>query len=264
MSKNTIHEKMTAIEELEMTLTLFNSKRALSQKDKAVERISVGSSLLLIDRNGSSSGYYNRIKGFSASDLVHLPAILEHYDEIGVEPFFEMTPNNITEPVSRALNKEGFMCLEQLVYMELDPLARLQSESDVRIVKVTKENAEAFIRLVEASNPGMELTQEIIDRKKAYFYNPKFHNYIAYVGEAVAGIGSLFIDDTSGYIANDYTFEAMRGKGCQKALLAHRIHAALEMGIERLYTDVEFRSVSHNNMKKMGFDEVYTSSFWGK
>lgn len=47
-------------------------------------------------------------------------------------------------------------------------------------------------------------------------------------------------------------------------MLAHRISRAVEAGLEKLYTDVEFGSVSHNNMEKLGFRTVFINSFWMK
>lgn len=264
MTKNKVLYKMSKIEDLEIKLTLFNSKRALADVDKALELLEIGSSKLMIERNSPKSGYYNRIKGFGEHDIGHLETILSTYSNHGIDPFFEMTPNNINESVSKALNEEGFINIEQLVYMENEDLKTTTISADIEIVEVTEENAEDFIELIRLSNQGMTLGEDVIERKKHYFYEPNFHNYIAYIGEEVAGMGSLFISENEGYIANGYTFEKLRGFGCQKALLAHRVNEAVKFGIHVLYTDVAFGSISHNNMKKLGFSDVYTSSFWAR
>ena len=264
MIKNSIISTMSKIEQLEIELTAFNSKRALSNIEKDLEISKMGDSTLIIDKKSPKSGYYNRIKGFGEGDIDKLKNILNVYRKYEIEPFFEMTPNNICESVSRALNSEGFVNVEQLVYMELKALDVIPSDSNIEIVKVSQANAEAFIKIIQQSNEGMDLTKEVIEKKKPYFYEPYFHNYIAYNSGEVAGLGSMFISNNVGYIANDYTFEKARGLGCQKKLLTHRINEAIKLGLESLYTDVEFGSISHNNMKKLGFKDIYTSSFWVK
>ncbi|WP_352408144.1 hypothetical protein [Acetoanaerobium noterae] len=47
-------------------------------------------------------------------------------------------------------------------------------------------------------------------------------------------------------------------------MLKYRINKAKELGLDRLYTDVEFGSISHNNMKKLGFETVFVNSYWMK
>ncbi len=264
MNKNNIVSTMSEIEQLELELTVLNSKRALAPIEKELTIQKIGGSTLIIDKKSPKSGYYNRVKGFGERDINNLEKILALYRHENIEPFFEMTPNNITEDVSRALNKEGYVPIEQLVYMESKAFEFTQRESPIEIVKVSEETAEEFVHIIELSNGGMDISKEVIDNKKHYFYEPYFHNYIAYDEGEVAGIGSMFVHHNVGYIANDYTFEEARGRGCQKMLLAHRMNEAITLGLERLYTDVEFGSISHNNMKKLGFEDIYTSSFWSK
>ena len=266
MIDNNIISTMSKIEKLELELTVFNSKRALSNIEKDLEIIRIGNSTLIIDRNSPKSGYYNRVKGFGEGDIDKLKSILNTYSKYNIEPFFEVTPNNITESVSKALSREGYANIEQLVYMELNELEISESNrnADIEIVKVSDANSEEFVDIIQQSNGGMDISKEVVENKKHYFYKPCFHNYIAYSSGEVAGIGSMFISEDTGYIANDYTFEKARGLGCQKVLLTHRINEAINLGLKSLYTDVVFGSISHNNMKKFGFEDVYTSSFWTK
>jgi len=264
MVENNIISTMKKIEDLELKLTVFNSKRALSNIEKDLEIVRIGKSSLIVDKNSPKSGYFNRVKGFGEEDIDKLKSILNIYSKYKIEPFFEITPNNITESVSRVLNKESYVNIEQLVYMELNELEVKEINSTIEIVKVSEANAEEFITIIQRSNEGMDISKEVVEKKKQYFYKPYFHNYIAYSSGEVAGIGSMYISGNAGYIANDYTFEKARGLGCQKTLLTHRINEAKKLGLESLYTDVVFGSISHNNMRKLGFKDIYTSSFWAK
>lgn len=264
MTKNNILEEVRKIEDIELDLTVFNSKRALANVDKDVEVKTIGNCKLIYDKSGSESIYYNRVKGFSLVDVDKLDKILEFYNQKNLVPCFDMTPNNINEDVAVALSEKGYVNLEQLSFLKLKDQVEIIPKDDIRIVKVTKENAEELINLIMLSNGGMDIDKSVIERKKPYFYMPNFHNYIAYVGGNVAGISSLYIKEQEGYLANDYTFEAFRGRGCQTAMLIHRIKEAKEMGVKEVYTDVEFGSISHNNMEKLGFRTVFVNSFWIK
>jgi hypothetical protein len=75
-------------------------------------------------------------------------------------------------------------------------------------------------------------------------------------------MGSLFINGDAGYIANDFTFSQFRGMGCQSALVSHRLRIAHKMGLSDVYTDVEFGTVSHNNMLRSGFQTIFLNALW--
>lgn len=261
MFKNNLLEQ---VDKIEIDLTIFNSKRALSTIDSNLQIKEIGKSKLLFDINNPKSIYYNRIKGFGVNDLDKLDQILNFYYEKNIIPCFDMTPKNINEEVARALGSKDFINSEQLVFLRLAAPVEVILKEDIRIVKVTEENAEEFVNIIMLIRGDMDRNKELIEGKKHFFHKPYFHNYIAYIGDKVAAIGSLFIRGKEGYIANDYTFEEFRGKGCQTALLLHRIKYAKEMGIIDLYTDVEFGSISHNNMEKLGFRTVFINSFWTK
>lgn len=264
MLKCNLLDQVCKIEEMELHLTMFNSKRALAPVDKNLQVKDIGRCKLIFDSNSLQSIYYNRVKGFGINDIDNLDQILNFYNEKGIVPCFDMTPNNINEKVSMALSSKGFINSEQLAFLRLADDVDINPKQDIKIVKVDKENAEEFVDIVVSTSGITNIDKEVIQRKKHYFYNPNFHNYIAYIGDKVAAIGSLFINDNEGYIANDYTFEEFRGMGCQTALLLYRIKEAKEKNLVNIYTDVEFGSISHNNMEKLGFKTVFINSFWTK
>jgi hypothetical protein len=250
------------IEEIELELTKLNASRSLVPVERQLEVLRKGNSILLRDPTDPTSNYYNRIKGFGPQDLSDLDKLLSYYNN--VTPCFDMTPNHMTEEVSRALSEKGFIPVEQLVFMFADPSNGLESTSAFQIERVTERSAEEFIRWIVLSKDGMEVNEEIIARSQAYFYSPNFLNYMLSVDGSPAAMGSLFLNGQEGYIANDYTFESFRGRGCQLALLGRRLSDAVKLGVKTVYTDVEFGSVSHGNMEKVGFKTAYLNTFWIK
>ncbi|MCA1057517.1 GNAT family N-acetyltransferase [Rossellomorea aquimaris] len=258
-----IKVEVDRINEIELALTRFNSERALSSVDKNLQTKQVGDCTLLIDPASPGSIYYNRIKGFGKNDLDKTDEILEIYASEQLTPCFDMTPDQLNMEVAQALTGKGFYSAEQLVFMEMQPQDGAYVSEDIHLVKVTGDNVREFLHLI-AESTGMTSDEEIMERKATYFVRPDFHNYIAYIGEDTIGMGSLFIRGEEGYLANDFTFPSHRGKGAQKALIHHRIQTAKEMGLKRLYTDVEFGTASNQNMLKAGFQTVFQNSFWMK
>lgn len=269
MGEGTILEKVQRIEAMELALTVFNAERALAEKEKNLQVLSHGDCTLLIEEGSPKSPYYNRVKGFGRKDMDKLDGILARYREKGIRPCFDMTPDHLDEEVAGALFHHGYAAVEQLVFMEIIPAHLEENPGNVevagaaiRIEEVREATAEGFVRIIMDSNGGMDIGDDVISRKKHYFHQPQFRNLVAFIGDEVAGIGSLFIKGSEGYMANDYTFEVFRGRGVQKALIAYRLREAKKLGLERLYTDVEFGSVSHQNMEKSGFRTVFLNAFY--
>ncbi|MFS1511417.1 GNAT family N-acetyltransferase [Chengkuizengella sp. SCS-71B] len=255
--------KQEKVNEMELALTQFNSKRALSRVNSNLILKNLGDCTLIIDSNAPNSIYYNRIKGFGNHDIDKVDDILDTYYSERITPCFDMTPNNINFEVSQVLMNKGFFCSEQLVFLELEPYFTEYDHREIEIVRVTKNNAKEFINLILLSD-GKEVEKDLIEKKSVFFYQSNFQNFIAYIDGEAVGMGSLFIKGEEGYIANGFTFPPYRGRKVQKSLLHFRIQVAKELGLTKLYTDVEFGSISHNNLLKVGFQSILTSSFWMK
>ncbi|AIQ66110.1 hypothetical protein PSTEL_26345 [Paenibacillus stellifer] len=249
------------LEHMEIELTKLNAKRSLSEVERRLEIAELGNCLLLKDTAHPQSPYYNRVKGFGPGDIPLLRRILNHYGEAA--PCFDLTPNHMTADVSEALLKQGYMPVEQLVFLAARPKTQAKpSLPEMRIEAVTGESAETFISWIARSNGEAPYSRNIVDRVKGYFHASHFHNYMLTIDGRPAAMGSLFLHGSEGYLANDYTFEEFRGRGCQTALIGHRLSAAAELGLENVYTDVEFGSVSHANMEKAGFRTAFINTFW--
>ncbi|MDT3425317.1 hypothetical protein J2Z22_000833 [Paenibacillus forsythiae] len=250
------------IEKIELELTKLNASRSLVPVERQLEVLRLGRSTLLRDRTHPASMYYNRIKGFGPHDLAELDNLLGLYPNAA--PCFDMTPNHMTEEVSRALFSRGFVPAEQLVFMYTHPPEGIEAASAFPIERVTESSAEEFIQWIGLSEGGMEISEETLARSKGYFYRPDFVNYMLRIDGNPAAMGSLFLKREEGYIANDYTFPAYRGRGCQLALLKRRLADAVKLGVKTVYTDVVFGSVSHGNMEKAGFKTAFLNTFWMK
>ncbi|MBB3126960.1 GNAT superfamily N-acetyltransferase [Paenibacillus rhizosphaerae] len=260
MIRQKVHQKVNDIEEIELELTRFNAGRALSSQDKRLEELRIGGARLLIEVTGPDSLYYNRVKGFGIADLELLDQIVREYEQRNARPCFDMAPSRLDEQVALALHRKGFLPIEQLAFLEAEPMEVAAVHPDITIEPVHEGNADVLLEAVSELMGGVPA--EVLARKKPYFTLPVFKNYLAFADGHLAGIGSLFIHEGRGYLANDYTLPEFRGRGCQTALIRHRLAEAKRTGLSMVYTDVEFGSPSHNNMLVQGFRHVYTNSFW--
>lgn len=73
-----------------------------------------------------------------------------------------------------------------------------------------------------------------------------------------------FIENEYAILANAYTQESHRSKGCQTALLRARIEDAISLGTEMVLTDVLPSSTSSKNCKSVGFSSAGIRSVWCK
>ncbi|RCX20569.1 acetyltransferase (GNAT) family protein [Fontibacillus phaseoli] len=265
-SPNPVLTEVERITALEMALTQFNAQRALSPKDKKLEMIKIGTTTLLLEAGSPGSSYYNRVIGFGPDELDRLPEILDLYAEHRISPCFDLTPDKQSGELAEALSEQGYVPRLQLAFvtLEVDQAPEMKEESEIRLVPVTGKNVEEYLGLIARSNGEATFDRDLMDRKNGYFYRSDFMNWTAWIGEEPAGMCSLFIRGEEGYAANDYTFPEFRGHGCQSALIRQRIRTAKAMGIKKMYADVEFGSISHNNMLRAGFSTVFVNSFWMK
>lgn len=270
--KNRVLADVERIVALELEMTQFNNLRSLTVKDHHLEVRQVGGTTLLMDRGMPESSYYNRVVGFGIEDLTLLPDLLKIYEDEKLTPCFDMTPDRQHSKVAQALSGQGYVPRLQLAYLQAElnaaehPFWNGELErTDLSILRVsTQDEAKQFIEWVAQYNHGIELSEELIERKSGYYCLEHFQNFVAYIGNEPAALASLFIHGKDGYAANDFTFPAFRGKGCQTALIRHRLRTASRLGLDRVIADVEFGTTSHANMLKAGFQNVFINTFWLK
>ncbi|SFC22086.1 GNAT family N-acetyltransferase [Tropicimonas isoalkanivorans] len=136
------------------------------------------------------------------------------------------------------------------------PLPNLAKQADIRPVE--PRSAQGFARIVsDAFDLG--------DRARPWLESipsaPGWHVFQAVEGGNVAGTGALYIRD--GYAWTDFgaTRPESRGRGIQKALLAHRIKVAQSKGCHTILTctgeAVEGEAqISYRNIRALGFEEA--------
>jgi GNAT superfamily N-acetyltransferase len=96
---------------------------------------------------------------------------------------------------------------------------------------------------------------------------PGWHCYVASVDGAAAACAAMFIHRGIAELGIAATLEPARGRGCQLALLRHRILDAAAAGCHILFTETGERtpdhpSSSYRNILRAGFEEAYLRPNW--
>jgi GNAT superfamily N-acetyltransferase len=86
--------------------------------------------------------------------------------------------------------------------------------------------------------------------------------YLAAVDGRDSAVGVLGVRDGVAYLANASTLEAARRRGCQTALIAHRIADAAIAGCELVTALTTFGSASQRTLERTGLRIAYTKTVW--
>lgn len=95
---------------------------------------------------------------------------------------------------------------------------------------------------------------------------PRWHCYVALLDGSLAACGAMMVVDGIAELGVDATMPTARGRGCQLALLRHRIGVAAAMGCRTLFAEVgcaggELATI-RGNLAHAGFQRAYCSSVW--
>jgi len=82
--------------------------------------------------------------------------------------------------------------------------------------------------------------------------------FIGYLDGEPAGTGMLVIKDGVAMFNGDSTLPAMRGRGVQSAILAHRLAYAREAGCDLAVIEASPGGISERNQQRAGFRVAYT------
>jgi GNAT superfamily N-acetyltransferase len=89
----------------------------------------------------------------------------------------------------------------------------------------------------------------------------KLELYLIYEeGIPVSGAGLFFSKERNfAYLHDAGTLERYRGKGYQSDLIRYRVNRALEEGIDRIYSSVDYGSKSWANCIQCGLIQLHTA-----
>lgn len=204
---------------------------------------------------------YNRVFGLTVEDRDHIPAIIDFYAEHDISPVFDLSPYTIppywVEPnVFPTLVRSGFShgAFHQLLYgIPAINCPPLPAHLTIRVVGL--KDADIFTHVYDQVWGGSDAVRVLIE-------HPRFHCYLAFVDGSPAALGILHVANDVGSMANGLTIPALRGRGCQTALLYQRITDAARLQCDLLASQCMPGVTSQNNQLRVGFHIAGSKAWW--
>jgi hypothetical protein len=205
---------------------------------------------------------WNRVFNFTPDDLALLPEIIEFYRANNAKILLDLSPYTTpaywNEPhLTYVLAHEYGMfqaAFHQMLYGL--PTTDVPPTPDHIVIKeVGAAEITDFERTYDTVwGNGNEIS--------ALVGQPNFRCYLAYIEDQPAALGVVHIKSGMASMANALTAPAMRGKGCQTALLYHRIKQAALEDCDLLVSQCASGSTSQNNQLRAGFHIAGTKAWW--
>ncbi|NAX20551.1 GNAT family N-acetyltransferase [Vibrio sp. V39_P1S14PM300] len=238
----------------------FNNARALST--------AVASELRLVREAGyvayidPTRRYDNQVFVSSSLAEIELQQALERYGP-DTPPEVVVEPQAVSMTLSNALFERGYLpsFSHQFLSLSLEQPTPSYNPS-VRVERWGSEKADAFLDLLTTS--GARCEPEVWAQKRHLYCSDQFRCFVAFIDETPCAWGTSFIAKECAILANAFTQEAFRARGCQTALLHARIQDAQQLGVKLVLTDVLAGSVSADNCFKAGFSTDTIRTVWEK
>jgi Acetyltransferase (GNAT) family len=211
----------------------------------------------LLDPGRPTSLYYNRAIGRAAASLSGAALRSLPSGIVGLE----LTPTQLTAEVAAQLLELGFTPAYQLCYLGASPKSGISVEREV--VRLDSSQADFFLDLLQLE--GVDFPPDKRARKRSYYCTEQFQTYVVKAADGtVCGWSTMFVNGKVAYFGNSFTLPQFRQSGAHSALVAARLRAAAELGLEVAYTDVGHGSHSHYNCERRGFRMLTVNTIWAK
>jgi hypothetical protein len=205
---------------------------------------------------------WNRVFNLTPADLDQLPAILDFYRARAIEPIFDLSPYT-TPPYWEAPHMTKVLATRYGLYQ----VAFHQMLYGVPSHEVPPTPAHISIREVHRTDlDDFKWTYEQVWDSGTEIVglvdHPNFRCYLAYIEDKPAALGVVHLKDGVASMAIALTVPAMRGKGCQTALLYQRIKQAADASCNLLVSQCMPGVISQINQLRVGFQLAGTKTWW--
>ncbi len=205
---------------------------------------------------------WNRVFQLSPAELEYVPAILEFYKTHGAQPLFDLSPYNVPpdwEAPRMTRTLAGQYGLFQASFHQMlygVPTVDVPTPPENIVIREAgPADRTEFKNVYEQVWGNGEEIAVLMDHSH-------FRCYLAYIDDEPVALGVLHIANRVGSMANALTIPSARGKGCQTALLYHRIKQAAIEDCDLLVSQCTPGSQSQHNQLRVGFHIAGTKGWW--
>jgi predicted GNAT family acetyltransferase len=208
---------------------------------------------------------YNRARGFNNDDIDRLDGICAFFTDAALQPLIEVWAGDASAPLGRRLALAGFYAAEvnATLQMPTDPQASTTPNSTIAIHEVMPDDDDTAY--LDTLFHGYGLNTEAASAQQTMMAiehrSPHLRRYVAYIGGRPAAAAALYSAGRRVYFAGAATVPAMRGRGCQSALIQRRLRDAATSAAKVVVTTT-FGSPSQTNLQRLGFSIVHTRTLW--
>lgn len=239
----------------------FNNRRTLTTNEP---------SQLNIHRFENITAYVDPTRQFDNQVIIHNVCTNEEAVEALVLYQHSFYPEVRIAPSAQALKLGSFLSnsdfhyMYDIEFMQLNAAQYLSAapQNSIQIERWGANKADEFRALLTTS--GVQCSDEIWQAKRAFYCTEQFRCFVAKLDGQPVAWATSFLDGNVAILANAFTQETARNKGCHMALLHARIQDAIALGANTLLTDVMPESVSARHCAKAGFTASQTDMVWVK
>ncbi len=240
----------------ELAFAAFNAQRTSAAPETGMACRENAPWLHVCDPSRPQHPYYNRALAVRVGSLT--PEALDTLP--GAVVAIELRPAELTPALADALLERGFRPRGTLCY--LGAPATQQPGSRLHAVeRLMPAQVDVFLDALESA--GTPFPPERRAAKRPFYCTERFQAFVARGPQGeIAGWATMFVQDGSAFLGNAYVPPPARGRGVHAALLAARLHAAADAGLDEVYTDVEHGSPSHRNCERAGLRTLCVNTIW--
>ena len=240
----------------ELAFAAFNAHRTSAAPEPGIACREVAPWLYVCDPSRPQDPYYNRALAAHAGSPT--PEALDALPESVVA--IELRPAELVPAVADALLMRGFRPRGALCYLGA-PATRPSAPGHHTVEQLAPAQVDVFFDALESA--GTPFPPERRALKRQFYCTDRFRAFVARGPQGeVAGWATMFVQDGSALLGNAYVPPPMRRRGVHAALLAARLHAAADAGLDEVFTDVEHGSPSHWNCERAGLRTLSVNTIW--
>jgi ribosomal protein S18 acetylase RimI-like enzyme len=206
--------------------------------------------------------FVNTVHGLEPEDAGRVDDVTAFYRGLGLRAWAEVAPAADVELLMARMTAAGWAQTGFWASFHGPALAD-PAPAGVEVVEAREADMADFARIhLDGHEVPAENRSPDEAAVRAWYGRPGWRLYLALVDGAPAASAALTVDGGLGYLANAATLPAMRGRGCQTALLARRITDAAAAGCDTVASLAEFGSASQRNLERAGLRVAFTQAVW--
>jgi GNAT superfamily N-acetyltransferase len=256
--------ELRRIDELHAAVALYVNHGPLRDRERALIVTRFGGAIALRDRARPTEGRSNRVIAVEAADLRAIDDLVQFYEDVGIPCQLDLLASRWTAETAAVLRAKGFEYRGAACTSAGRPALRTPAAwTGVAVEPVTEDSLGEALAICAAVLGQPPVAPETArSRREELAEQTAYRLALARVDGEPAAIAAVFFHENAAYLAGAMTLPAMRRRGCQAALLEHRLQDAARSGCDLAATDTLGENESQRNVARGGLSPVCWPGWW--